>query len=165
MFRNAILQEIARCIHMPTNKARGDSSGYNYSSARLDHQIYYHAIDVERADWENDCLDRIFMWWLEEQKYSWNAIAKFTIDNLDHKWTWQPVISVNPLQDAEAAIKLRDAGLMTERDYFTQQQLDPESQWEQLAIEFAQRAMRMPAIPGQQGQQPADQQPPDQQAA
>ena len=147
MFRNAILQEIARCIHMPTNKARGDSSGYNYSSARLDHQIYYHAIDIERVDWENDCLDRIFMWWLEEQKYSWNAIGKFTIDNLDHKWTWQPVVSVNPKQDADAAIALRDAGLMTERDYFTQQQLDPDEQWQQLAVEFAQRAMRVPAIP------------------
>jgi capsid protein len=146
MFRNAILQEIARCIHMPTNKARGDSSGYNYSSARLDHQIYYHAIDVERSEWETDCLDRILHWWLEEQKLTYAPLRGMSIDDLDHKWTWQPVISVNPKQDADAAIALRDAGLMTERDYFMAQQLDPEAQWEQLAIEFAQRAMRMPAI-------------------
>ncbi len=163
MFRNAILQEIARCIHMPTNKARGDSSGYNYSSARLDHQIYYHAIDVERSEWEIEALDRIFMWWLAEVKYSWSAVGKYTIDDLEHKWAWQPVISVNPKQDADAAIALRDAGLMTERDYFTEQQLDPDAQWEQLAVEFAQRALRTPAVPQQGPQQ--QQQPPEQAAA
>jgi hypothetical protein len=40
MFRNAILNEIARCVHMPSNKALADSSRYNYSSGRLDHQTY-----------------------------------------------------------------------------------------------------------------------------
>jgi lambda family phage portal protein len=149
IFRNAILQEIARCIHMPTNKARGDSSGYNYSSARLDHQIYYHAIDVERADWESECLDRIFVWWLAEAVYAIPGLSLSMIDEIDglpHKWTWQPVISVNPLQDAQAAVMLRDAGLLTERDYFMQNQIDPEQQWVQLTKEFAERAARISAI-------------------
>jgi lambda family phage portal protein len=152
VFRNAILQEIARCIHMPTNKARGDSSGYNYSSARLDHQIYYHAIDVERSDWEVKCLDRIFYWWLAEAVFSLPQLRNVPLDDLPHKWTWQPVISVNPLQDAQAAELLRDAGLMTERDYFTSQQLDPDEQWNQLDKEFARRAAR--PMPYNNGNQP-----------
>ncbi len=49
MFRNAILNEIARCVHMPANKARCDSSGYNFASGKLDHGTYYGAIDVERT--------------------------------------------------------------------------------------------------------------------
>ncbi|QDV23438.1 phage portal protein [Aureliella helgolandensis] len=145
-FRNALLQEIARCIHMPTNKARGDSSGYNYSSARLDHQIYYHALDVERVDWEIECLDRIFEWWLDEALLV-NSEFRYSlppVEELPHRWTWKPAASVNPLQDAKTHIALIDAGLETERDYLMEQGIDPELHWEEIE---AQRQRRMAANP------------------
>ncbi len=140
-FRNAILQEIARCLSIPTNKARGDSSGYNNSSSRLDHQIYYHAIDVERNRWEAECLDRIFEWWLDEALLAvprWRAMLP-PMDDLPHRWTWRPAVSVNPKQDAEAAILLRDAGLLTEEEYFESRQLDPDYQWRQVRRETLRR--------------------------
>jgi capsid protein len=141
-YRNALLQEIARCIHMPTNKARGDSSGYNYSSARLDHQIYYHAIDCERVDWENECLDRIFGWWFAEARLATPELffGLPSIFDLDHVWTWKPASSVNPKQDAETAIALRDAGLLTERRYLTEGGIDPESHWAEVVSEMQRRA-------------------------
>ena len=40
-FKREILNEIARCLNMPFNVAAGNSSGYNYASGRLDHQVYY----------------------------------------------------------------------------------------------------------------------------
>lgn len=145
-FRNALLQEIARCIHMPTNKARGDSSGYNYSSARLDHQIYYHAIDCERVDWENECLDRIFEWWLDEalliDPNTFTGLG--SVPEIPHRWTWRPAASVNPLQDANAAIRLRDAGLLTERQYLTEQGIDPEAHWSDVDEELQRRIERQP---------------------
>jgi len=145
-FRNALLQEIARCIHMPTNKARGDSSGYNYSSARLDHQIYYHALDCERIDWEAECLDRIFEWWLDEALLATprDFIGLGPIDEIPRKWTWKPAISINPKQDAEAEIALIDAELKTERDYLTEHDIDPEAHWEEITLQRARNATRTP---------------------
>lgn len=143
-FRNALLQEIARCIHMPTNKARGDSSGYNYSSARLDHQIYYHALDCERVDWEAEGLDRIFEWWLDEALLATpqHFVGLGSIEEIPHKWTWKPAISVNPKQDADTAIALIEAGLLTERDYLSEQGLDPEAHWSELLAQDARNAGR-----------------------
>lgn len=146
-FRNALLQEIARCIHMPTNKARGDSSGYNYSSARLDHQIYYHAIDCERADWEAMCLDRIFAWWLAEARLATPArfvgLTAELLEDMPHRWTWKPAISVNPKQDAETAIALIKAGLLTERDYLMQMDIDPEAHFEELEAQIERNRDRL----------------------
>lgn len=149
MFRNAILQEIARCVHMPTNKARGDSSGYNYSSSRMDHQIYYHAIEVERSDWEIECLDRIFEWWLDEALLTMPEFQTELIPtDVPHKWNWKPAVSINPKQDAEAVIALRDAGLLTEEEYLNSQQKDPDVHYQMLARQVEiRKAMGWP-LPG-----------------
>lgn len=157
-FRNALLQEIARSIHMPTNKARGDSSGYNYSSARLDHQIYYHAIDCERVDWENECLDRMFEWWLDEAVLAQprDFVGLGSIEEIPHSWTWKPAISVNPLQDAQTAIALIDAGLMTDRDYLSQNGIDPESHWEEIKAQQERNAGRISAAPAQTDAAPSN---------
>ena len=149
MFRNAILQEIARCLHMPTNKARGDSSGYNYSSARLDHQIYYHSIDVERTDWEIECLDRIFEWWLDEALISMPEFRTMPVADVPHQWNWKPAISVNPKQDAEAIILLRDAGLLSEEEYLNGQQVDPETHYDALRRQLERRRKIGWPLPGQ----------------
>lgn len=149
MFRNALLQEIARCLHMPTNKALGDSSGYNYSSARLDHQIYYHAIDVERGDWEIECLDRIFEWWLDEALLSVPELLNMPAGDVPHRWNWQPVLSVNPLQDAQATIALINAGLMTEEEYLNQQQMDPDAHYAALQRQLDRRRAAGLPIEGQ----------------
>jgi len=66
MFKREILNEIARCLNMPYNIAACNSSGYNYSSGRLDHQTYYKSIRVEQAHIEAVVLDRIFAAWLTE---------------------------------------------------------------------------------------------------
>ena len=45
---------------MPFNIAACNSSGYNYSSGRLDHQTYYKSIRVEQAHLGTVVLDRIW---------------------------------------------------------------------------------------------------------
>lgn len=148
MFRNAILQEIARCVHMPSNKARGDSSGYNYSSSRMDHQIYYHAIEVERSDWEIECLDRIFEWWLDEALMTMPEFQIMPVTDVTHTWNWKPAVSINPKQDAEAVIALRDAGLLTEEEYLNSQQKDPDAHYEALQRQVERRQKMGWPLPG-----------------
>jgi len=65
-FKREILNEIARCLNMPFNVAACNSSGYNYSSGRLDHQTYHKSVRVEQDHLEDVVLDRILNMWLAE---------------------------------------------------------------------------------------------------
>lgn len=126
-FRDAILCEIARPVGMPRNKVLGDSSPYNFSSTRADQDNYYGHIDVERQDWDIECLDRVFEWWLDEALLIPGYLELNPTTYLSRHYTWPQRQSVNPLQDATTAIKLIEAGLMLESDYLAQRQIDPET--------------------------------------
>lgn len=66
MFKTELINEIARVINMPRNKATADSAGYNYASGRLDHLSYQRSVAVEQAAIGDEILDRIFAEWLVE---------------------------------------------------------------------------------------------------
>jgi lambda family phage portal protein len=135
-FRNAILNEVARCVHMPQNKARADSSGYNYSSGRLDHQTYYESIAVERSQWEIECLDRIFEWWMDEALLLDGYLPKIdTMDEVAHVWRWPPNRDVDPKELAESSLLLINGGLKTRAQYLLEQNIDPEEHARQLEAE------------------------------
>ncbi len=63
-FCRSLIREIARCTGMPYNVAAGDSSSYNYSSGRLDHQSFYLSNRVELTDIECECVERVFERWI-----------------------------------------------------------------------------------------------------
>src|SRR5512141_2758586 len=65
-FKHQILNEIARCLNMPFNVAAGNSSGYNYASGRLDHQVYFKSIKVDQDHLGMAVLDRVLRAWLDE---------------------------------------------------------------------------------------------------
>lgn len=102
MFRNAILNEIARCLHMPFNIAAGNSSSYNYASGRLDHQTYFLAIEVERSEWEIAVLDRILTKWLEEAMYVPGILPEGLppFQMLGWQWFWDAREHVDPSKEA-----------------------------------------------------------------
>lgn len=111
MFKRAILSEIARCLNMPYNVAAGDSSGYNYSSGRLDHKTYYKSLRVSRSYVENECLDRILERWWEEAALRPGVLPE-SLRNLPepppHEWRWDGDEHVDPTKEATAVeIKLR----------------------------------------------------------
>jgi lambda family phage portal protein len=172
VFRNAILNEIARCVHMPRNKALADSSAYNYSSGRLDHQTYYESIGVERSEWDR-ALDRVFEWWLDEAlmlsdyipDLSTAPLAPFRGEGLgvrgsmesalEHEWRWNPPKHVDPGKEIGAAIDAIEAGLMTEEQWLHENNIDPEKHWEQVERQ-AQRRRRLAALGGPTGMNPIE---------
>jgi hypothetical protein len=136
MFRNAILNEVARCVHMPSNKALADSSRYNYSSGRLDHQTYYESIAVERSWWEIECLDRIFEWWLDEALMLDGFLPALDVmDFVPHVWRWPPNRDVDPKDQADANVLMIQNGLKTRAQYLLEQNIDPEQHNQQLIAE------------------------------
>lgn len=107
MFKAEILNEIARCINMPFNIAAGNSSGYNYSSGRLDHQTYYRSQRIDRSECEEVCLDAIFAAWIDEAALAGVLPSADEITSLDHQWFWDGQEHVDPQKEANAqAIRL-----------------------------------------------------------
>lgn len=65
-FANQIINEAARPVHMPRNIATGNSSDYNFSSAKMDKATYYAAIGIDQEDMATDVLDPIWLAFLTE---------------------------------------------------------------------------------------------------
>lgn len=144
MFKREIINEIARCLNMPYNVAAGDSSRYNYASGRLDHKTYFKSIRVDRSYIELEGLDRILsVWWRFASMLSRTgdsqalppAMAEFDSPPA-HEWRWDGDEHVDPQKEANAAISLRDAGLLTESEYHGRRGKDWEDQQQQQAREL-----------------------------
>lgn len=145
-FRDALLNEAGRADHMPLNKARGDSSGYNYASGRLDHQTYYEAIDVDRADTNDDVLDEWFAWWAEEAAVVYPELRDLTPDALpDHTWYYDGHKHADEVKHANATAVLVNAELLTQDEYLMQNGRDPEQHWDAIRRQ-RQRSAELSAI-------------------
>jgi len=148
MFKRELIQEMARCLSMPYNVAAGDSSSYNYSSGRLDHQTYFKSIHVERSYFATAAVDRVLLAWLKEASLIPGQLPEElrTLSRLGmlppHEWFWDGDEHVDPQKEANAAIMLRDAGLMTESEYWASKGKDWERQHEQLEREAQSRERR-----------------------
>jgi lambda family phage portal protein len=105
MFLFCLIREICRCLSLPLNIALGDSSKYNFSSARLDHLIYRQAVAVEREDCECECLEPTFEQWLSEATLIPGYLpANLPADaaSLPHCWEWPAWEPIDALGEAQA---------------------------------------------------------------
>ncbi len=98
-FKAQILNEIARCLNMPYNIAAGNSSNYNYSSGRLDHQTYFRSLSVDQHHLETTILDRILKAWLREAELVYRMTGLL---ELRHQWFWEGREHVDPEKEANA---------------------------------------------------------------
>lgn len=99
--------EIGRPLLAPMNVVTGNSSGYNYSSGRLDHIPYHRSVWIERERMRHAVIDRIFVAWVIE------AISVGIVDESvlpftewEWDWHWDGFTSLDPGKEA-AAIKER----------------------------------------------------------
>ncbi|MBL0926207.1 MAG: phage portal protein [Phycisphaerales bacterium] len=140
-FKREILNEIARCLNMPFNVAAGNSSGYNYASGRLDHQVYFKSIRVEQHQLQLAVLDRILKAWLNEAvliegllPQSLRTIAR-TLP--EHAWFWDGVEHVDPAKEANAQATRLANHTTTLAVEFARQGRDWEQELRQRAKELA----------------------------
>ena len=140
-FKKEILNEIARCLNMPFNVAAGNSSGYNYASGRLDHQVYYKSIRVDQDFIAARILDRILSAWLWEyvllrRGYGRQALAMDVWEGLPaHQWFWDGQEHVDPAKEANAQETRLKSNTTTLAREYAKQGLDWESELRQRAKE------------------------------
>jgi lambda family phage portal protein len=137
-FKHEILNEIARCLNMPFNIAAGNSSGYNYSSGRLDHQTYFKALRVDQARIAAQALDRVFTVWLREalliDGYLPERLRAAGLD-WSHQWFWDGHEHVDPAKEANAQATRLQNLTTTLADEYARRGQDWEAQLQQRARE------------------------------
>lgn len=114
-FVDAILREIGRCLDVPFGIVAGDSSRYNYSSARLDHQGYDLRRDQDRERIAIWVLDRVFREWFREASlvHAYLPDGLGVPEELPITWHFDGRPSLDPVKDMTANdIGLR-SGAMT----------------------------------------------------
>lgn len=113
-YKAAKMAEVGRPLLAPRNIATADSSSFNYSSGRLDHQPFHRSVWIDRAKAESDLLDRLFLAWLAEAR-----LVGLLPDGLPDpdgwgvEWQWDGFTQLDPLKDTKAAELRITLGLST----------------------------------------------------
>lgn len=157
-FKSEILNEIARCLNMPFNVAAGNSASYNYASGRLDHQMYFKALDVDRSELEERLLMAIFYAWLDEMILVAGAIPAGLppFGDWSVTWFWDGREHVDPQKEAGAQQTRLSSNTTTLAREYAAQGLDWEEQLRQRARELElMRALGIP-LPQQPGAAPTN---------
>jgi lambda family phage portal protein len=112
-FKHAILDEICRAELIPANLGRGNSSQFNFSSAKLDGTPYKRVVEVDRERIETQGLERLFFMWRREavliEGYLPQSLRTLQTD-WSHNWMWPGVETGNPKDEAPAATERMNNG-------------------------------------------------------
>jgi len=100
---------------MPFNVAAGNSSGYNFASGKLDHQVYFKSIRVEQEHLGRVVLDRLFAAFLREAVLI-SGLLPIPVRTMiatgqlpAHQWFWDGQSEVDPLKEANAqAVRIKN---------------------------------------------------------
>jgi len=142
-FKREVLNEIARCLNMPFNVAACNSSGYNYASGRLDHQVYFKSIRVEQDQLACAVLDRLLLAWLREAVLVSDLLPLrvrtliATGEALPHQWFWDGNEHVDPAKEATAQQTRLASHTTTLASEYAKQGRDWETELRQRAKEVA----------------------------
>jgi lambda family phage portal protein len=112
MFVRATINEIARCLSMPYNIAACNSSGYNYSSGRLDHQTYYRSIEIDRSLIEARICNPVFRRWLKAAALNAELLG-LNPDEIRFAWEWDGAPVIDEQADAAAGMARLQSGRST----------------------------------------------------
>lgn len=102
-FKRELLNESGRSLGQPLNVVTGNSSGYNYSSARLDHLPYQRGLRIERNDLRLLVLDPVFRAWAFEAALVGEIPAGLPpLEEWAWAWNWDGFDSIDQNKDATA---------------------------------------------------------------
>lgn len=139
-FHKCLVNEQARPRSMPYNKAACDSSSYNYSSGRLDHQTYYASLDVERADANDLVMDPLFEPWfdLSVVVFGWlggnpDAVGPGA---REHLWDWPKHRVADVESEANANKTALQSGQAFPHQLFSEAGLDFEDELSKAATSY-----------------------------
>lgn len=157
-FKTEILNEIARCLNMPFNIAACNSSAYNYSSGRLDHQTYFKSIRVDREKMRVTVMDRLFLAWTEEALLVDGQVPAGAGPTTEWNWSWvwDGNEHIDPQAEADAQSTRLESNTTTLAAEYAKMGKDWEIELEQRARELKRmRELGILSAPSQAQEQPS----------
>ena len=140
-FKGEILAEAGRPTGSPRSLTTGDSSSFNFSSARLDHLPYQRGVWIDRKRLGR-LLGKLFRaWWAEYTLIPEAAggapagLPDFAATSWD--WHWDGFAWMDPTKDAQAVQMRLDMNLTTLSEECAAEGKDWEEVFEQRARELA----------------------------
>lgn len=135
-FKRELLNETGRATSMPLNVVTGNSSGYNFSSGRLDHLPYQRGIRIERNDRRLTALEPIFReWYREALLVGQIPIELPPLAAWKLAWNWDGFDSIDQNKDATADDTRIKNGTQTYHETYSAYGQDWVEQFEQMARE------------------------------
>lgn len=137
-FKQELLKEIGRPVNAPYNVTAGDSSPYNYSSARMDRIDYRTGRKVVRQHCEDIVLDPTFRNWYAEAR----LIPGYLPDGMPeevppHVWYWSGAEQIDPIKESKADTEALNNGTATLASILGERGIDWEQHLRQRAREIA----------------------------
>lgn len=138
-FKRELLNESGRATGQPLNVVTGNSSGYNYSSGRLDHVPYHRSTRIKRNDLRLIVLDPIFRdgWYPEALMVGIISRDLPAIEKWRWAWNWDGFDSIDPNKDAMTDDLRLSNGTSTHAEIFAEYNQDWREAFQQLAKEKA----------------------------
>ncbi|MBU6429345.1 MAG: phage portal protein, partial [Cyanobacteria bacterium REEB65] len=157
-FNREILNECGRGTGAPLNVTTGNSSGYNFSSGRLDHLPYNRQHRIDRTEFDQVANDRTFAWWTAEAVMAYDEPIPGTedldeatgepiegtarrlrdfpgIDQWSWGWMWDPFDSLDPVNESTADDTRLKNGTATYAEILSEDGKDWREHMRQLARE------------------------------
>lgn len=135
-FKRELLNESGRATGQPLNIVTGNSSGYNFSSGRLDHLPYQRTINIDRNDLRMIVLDPVFReWWNEAALIGLLPPATPPLVDCRWSWNWDGFDSIDQNKDAMADDTRLKNGTTTLAEVYAAYGQSWEEQLDQLARE------------------------------
>lgn len=104
MFVNCFLRQIGRCLNLPFGVMVGDSSRYNYSSARLDYIGYDAQLQYDRDQLVIRILDPLFDEFIYELALRVPRVMSALVGlSIPHTWQFTKRPSIDPEKDARTS--------------------------------------------------------------
>ena len=102
-FKREVLNESGRSNSQPLNVVTGNSSGYNYSSGRLDHVPYHRHLRIQRFDVKLEILDPVLYAYEREARLTGTIGSDIPpIEEWQWCWNWDGFDSIDQNKDASA---------------------------------------------------------------
>jgi capsid protein len=148
-FKDTNVADAGRGPGLPRNLALGNSKDANFSSAKLDHLIYWLLVAVIQDDVGIEVCDWILGLWLDEATLaSPELVADIgTLEEYPHTWLWGGRESENIVDEANAFTALYDKAAITLAEWYGRRGMDWREQVKQWGVEQAELAKLRPAAP------------------
>lgn len=138
MFQRQALQSFCRCTNMPYTLAAGTGKDANFSSFKGDMKnVWEPEVKVEQSRIENSIIAPMFQWFLESAIYVPGLLDGLPqISEIDHKWHWPPLPTLDPVENAQAAVLRLSAGLSTPTEEWAREGKDFATDLPRAAADF-----------------------------